>query len=80
MEKYRWEPLKFIRKGEYDLVNISLIGYDPNSGESYESCHQRWHDALEEITEIGERVKWWDIPLQIKYRLGVGALYSRFGY
>jgi hypothetical protein len=60
-----------IRKGEYDLVNICLIGYDPVTGKNFEDCHREWTEYFEETKTMRATTPWWNIKrhIQIKWRL-----------
>lgn len=52
-----------LRKGiDYDLVNISLIGFDPITGRSYDECHDEWTAALLRLQKRVDRLRWWDLP------------------
>lgn len=50
-----------LRTGEYDLVNISLIGHDPITGRSFEECHAEWKAMLDAVLERDKRRRWWDL-------------------
>lgn len=75
MSKY----LRPIRKGEYDLINISLIGYDPNTLKSYDECHAAWKEQTEVVKKAAANVRWWDIPEYILVTRQAYALRSHFG-
>jgi hypothetical protein len=72
--------MKMIRKGEYDLVNISLIGHDPNTGRTYEQCQDEWNAERDRILIEWGSLPWWNFWRNIRLRWEVAALYSKLGY
>ena len=72
--------MKMIRKGEYDLVNISLIGHDPNTGKSYEACQDEWDAERDRILAEWEALPWWKVWSNLRLRWEIAALYSKRGY
>lgn len=72
--------MKMIRKGEYDLVNISLIGHDPITGRTYEQCQDEWDTERARVVKAWEAVRWWNVWRHIKLRWDMMALLSRRGY
>lgn len=78
--KKEWTPRKFLKRGEYDLVNISLIGKDPNSGWTYDQCQDAWDAALKDLNEMIATAKPWHLIKQVKMRLLAAALYQRQGF
>lgn len=78
--KNEWTPDRFLKRGEYDLVNIALLDYDPNSGWSYDRCQEAWNEALIRAQEMERTIKWWQLLKHIKLRLLIAALLQRRGY
>lgn len=72
--------MKMIRKGEYDLVNISLIGHDPNTGRPYEKCQDEWDAERDRIMAEWDSLPWWKFWSNIRLRWEIAALFSRRGY
>jgi hypothetical protein len=68
-----------IRKGEYDLVNISLIGHDPTTGRSYEECHAEWKGELDKLAAEEKTIRWWQFSRRRVWGAKVFALNSHFG-
>lgn len=71
--------LRPIRKGEYDLVNISLVGFDPITGKSYAECSAEWRATLDEVEKEAKAVRWWQLRARWAVGLKLGALRSHFG-
>ena len=71
--------MKMIRKGEYDLVAISLIGHDPITGRSYDECHREWLAARLDLEARVERVRWWQIVERARIRWQLIVLTARLG-
>lgn len=71
--------MKMLRKGEYDLVNISLIGFDPNTGKSYDECRAEFTAERERVLKAWEEVRWWQVWRNIKLRFEIAALVQRLG-
>jgi hypothetical protein len=72
--------MRMIRKGEYDLVNISLIGCDPNTGKTYEQCQDEWDAERDRIVAAWDSLPWWNIWRNMTLRWEIAALYSKRGY
>lgn len=72
--------MRMIRKGEYDLVNISLIGHDPITGRTYEQCQDEWDAERDRIVAAWDSLPWWNLLRNFKLRWEIAALYSRRGY
>ena len=68
-----------IKKGGYDLANISTIGHDPVSGKSYEECHQAWVAALAIVRRRVETCPWWNVPRRIRNARLTVTLQNRLG-
>lgn len=75
--KREWTPTKFLAVGEYDLVNISLIGYDPNSGWSYEQCQDAWDKAFAEAQAEEKTIALVAVHPALSLQLRVNALAQR---
>lgn len=71
--------MRALRKGEYDLVNISLIGFDPKTGRSYEECHAEWSVEKDRVLQIWASLKWWQIAQNVKCRWQIMVLTERLG-
>ena len=70
---------RFIRRGEYDLVNVSLIGFDPNTGQPYDSFHDDYSAALNALVAEWDRLRWWQLLKNWKLRVATAALKSHEG-
>jgi hypothetical protein len=68
-----------IKRGEYDLVNISLLGFDPTTGKPYQECHDEWSAAREALEAEQKTLRWWEVGRHLAYRLKLAALTSHFG-
>ena len=71
--------LPMIQKGEYDLVNISLIGHDPVTGRSFEECKKEWDTAYAYLLWRIANTKWWQVWLHIANRYQLFNLALRSG-
>lgn len=71
--------MKRLRRGEYDLVNISLIGRDPITGRSYEECHDEWRAEVERVKNYEARLRWWNLIGRAKVRWQTWVLVERLG-
>lgn len=71
--------MKMIRKGEYDLVNISLIGFDPVTGRSYDECHAEWRAEFEKLQQRTAKLRWWQLIENIRCRWRTVVLTERLG-
>lgn len=71
--------MKMIRKGEYDLANISLIGHDPNTGRSFEECYAEWEAEREKILAEWDALPWSKFWRNIYLRWQIAALVSKHG-
>ena len=65
--------------GEYDLVNISLIGHDPITGRSFETCQDEHAEALGRVIELGETLKWYQLWKRFKLARKLQILEQRLG-
>lgn len=70
---------RFIRRGEYDLVNVSLIGFDPNTGQPYKQFHDEYSAALAALVDAWEGLRWWQLRTNWRLRLATAALKSHEG-
>lgn len=68
-----------IKKGEYDLVNISIIGHDPTTGRSLEECHTEWRAELDKLIEEIKTIRWWQLRRRWNWGTRYGALRSHYG-
>lgn len=71
--------MRALRKGEYDLVNISLIGFDPVTGRSFEECHDEWDAARKAFLADYAACPWWNVPRLIRLRWQGFVLHQRHG-
>ncbi len=71
--------LRPIRKGEYDLANISMIGHDPTDGRSYDECHAEWKTALDDVMARSETSRWWQFGRKLRIRWQTMALTTHLG-
>lgn len=71
--------MKRLKRGEYDLVNISLIGHDPITGRSYEECSAEWRKDLADVEERQKKLRWWNVIGQIRCRIDLVNLAIRQG-
>lgn len=71
--------MKRLRKGEYDLVNISLIGFDPNTGRSFEDCWAEWETERNALFARLEKARWWQAIEKFRCRWGIAILSQRLG-
>ena len=68
-----------IRKGEFDLVNISLLGHDPVTGRTYAECNAEWQAACDYLLWRMENTKWWQLWRVVANRWQAANLYMRQG-
>lgn len=71
--------MKPLRKGEYNLVHISLIGRDPISGRSFEECRAEWKAELDIVAEEARTVRWWQIIRRVRVAWKIAILEQRQG-
>ncbi len=69
-----------IRKGEYDLVNMSFIGFDPNTGRSFDDCYAEWEAEKARVLDEWESLRWWQVIKNIRLRWQMVCLIERRGY
>lgn len=69
-----------LRKGEYDIANISLIGYDPVTGRSYEECHREWKCELDKLKERAARRRWWQLIEWFAINRQIAIMQQRLGF
>ena len=79
MTKTKSKYLRLIKKGEYDLVNISLIGFDPSTGKSFEDCSDEWRAELDKVIERSDKLRWWDLWGNLTVRWHLMCLDSHQG-
>lgn len=75
-DKIMLEPLK---AGEYDLVNISLIGHDPITKRSYKECCAEWDAANTDLMARFKKLRWWNLPERFRLAREVAILRQRLG-
>ena len=68
-----------LKRGEYDLVNISLIGHDPNTGRTYKECSAEWQAWMAEVQRRMDAAKWWQFREKFRLRYKVAVLGLRQG-
>lgn len=72
--------LTWLRKGiDYDLVNISVIGFDPVTGRSFQECHAEWRRELDAVQARIEKMRWWNLLEQFRTRRDLLILNQRQG-
>lgn len=71
--------MKMIRKGEFDLVNISLIGHDPNTGKSYEQCQDEWDAERDRVFREWDALRWWQWIRNLRLRWQMVCLIEKRG-
>jgi hypothetical protein len=71
--------IKPLRKGEFDLVNISLIGHDPITGRSFQECADEWRGWLNEVNAGLNKLKWWQVRRRVDLARKVWILKVRQG-
>ncbi len=64
---------------DYDLANISLIGFDPVTGRSYEECHNEWTEWFKWTTARAERMPWWNLVERYRVIRAAIILKERLG-
>jgi hypothetical protein len=50
-----------LKRGEYDLVNISAIGFDPVTGRTADECIAEHQAAVERVLTRARTLRWWDL-------------------
>ena len=68
-----------LRRGEYDLANISLIGFDPNTGRSFDDCWAEWEAERNAVFARLERTRWWQVAEKVRCRWRLAILSQRLG-
>lgn len=71
--------LPMIRKGEYDLANISLLGSCPVTGRTYEECRAEWSAAHDYLVWRIQQTRWWQVWRIWDNRKQTLNLYLRLG-
>lgn len=71
--------VKRIRRGEYTLAMISILGRDPVTGRTYEECRAEWRAELDRISAEWNKTRWWHLRRQIRLRWENFKLAERFG-
>lgn len=56
-----------LKKGEYDLVNISILGFDPVTGRSFDECNAEFNKWLNAVEVESLQLRWWQF--RRRYRL-----------
>ena len=73
------DDVKPIAAGEYDLANISLIGFDPNNGRTYEECHEEFEGWRKELEGRIANRPWWRIDQWLRNNHKAAILTERLG-
>jgi len=68
-----------LRKGEYDLANISLIGHDPVTGRSFDACMAEWRGAAAANDAAFAALRWWQVWRYLRLRWRAVVLVERMG-
>lgn len=71
--------LRPIRRGEYDLANVSIMGHDPTDGRTYEECHAEWDKAFTSVKEDGRSARWWQLRRKLRLRYQAASLSTHLG-
>jgi len=71
--------LRPIRRGEYDIANVSIIGYDPTDGRRYEECHAEWQREFDRVQKARRTVGRWNLSKRLRLRLQTAALATHLG-
>ena len=66
---------KPLKRGEYDLVNISLVGHDPVTGRTFKECNAEWRVWMDEVEAGWKLLRWW----QLRQRLRLGRYTAILG-
>lgn len=69
-----------LKKGEYDLANISLIGHDPVTGRSFAECDAEWKAELEKLKARDAKRRWWQVWEWFGVRRQTVILSQRLGF
>jgi hypothetical protein len=72
--------MKPLRKGEYDLANISLLGRDPVTGRSFAECDAEWRAALEKLKARHKARRWWDLVEMFRINRQAAIMAQRLGF
>ncbi len=72
-------PVSFLKAGEYDLVNISLLGRDPVTGRTFEECNDEWRAWLDELLAYEAETRWWQLRRKLRIRVRCAVLDERMG-
>jgi hypothetical protein len=68
-----------LKRGEYDLVNICVLGHDPVTGRSFKECNAEWNVWLEEVQRRVAARKWWQLRQYFRNNFKLGVLRQRQG-
>jgi hypothetical protein len=71
--------MRRLRKGEYDLVNISLIGHDPITGKSFDECMKEWRAEAQANDDAFAKLRWWQVLKNLRLRCRAFVLSERLG-
>lgn len=69
-----------LRKGEYDLANISLVGHDPVTGRTFKECKAEWDAALQALMARDAARPWWNIVEFFRINREAAILQQRLGF
>ena len=74
------DDIKPLRVGiDFDLVNISLLGYDPVTGRTYQECHYEWEAWKDELLARIEARRWWQVLAYFRHNYLASILTERLG-
>jgi hypothetical protein len=74
------KELRPLKKGEYDLVNICVLGSDPITGRPFNECNAEWQAWLDEAQERQKNRRWWDIVEWFRIVRITQILHQRMGF
>lgn len=79
-KKNKPATLPSLRKGEFDLANISTIGYDPITKRPYAECHAEWQQHFEKLTARVNALRWWNLKERFSCARQEAILRQRLGF
>ncbi len=68
-----------LKRGEYDLVNISIIGFDPITGRSSEECILEHEEACARVEAECKSLRWWQVRKRFAIARKAAILSQRQG-
>jgi hypothetical protein len=72
--------MEWLKPGEFDLANISLIGHDHVTGRSFAECDAEWRAALEKLKARDGARRWWQFWEWFAVRRQTAILTQRLGF